>query len=156
MAWSTGEGNLMRLRPIRYHGDRGAGNRRYLLTLPCGSAVRISATGFLWQVSLCIGFCGFFLFACFSEVVYNAFKYSDAQTPIRLKWLYEDGDYLFRCQNTFTQQSLEKSGSGKGLDFIKTLTHLIEGIQIDERSDHSTFSVEFRIKDTLLNAEGKP
>ncbi|MFX0209864.1 MAG: response regulator [Candidatus Hodarchaeota archaeon] len=90
------------------------------------------------------------LFACISEIVFNALKYVDSPEPVRLEWCKQEGNFVFTCQNVFSEESILDSGSGKGLAFIKGLTKIIEGIQFFEQTENSAFIVRLQLQETLL------
>ena len=70
-----------------------------------------------------------FLFAAFSELIYNALKYSDDQQPIVVKWFRQGDDYCFSCANLCRRagdgQPVQE-GTNKGLFFIHKLMTMLE------------------------------
>jgi hypothetical protein len=84
-----------------------------------------------------------FFFAVISEIVFNAFKYSDG--IIRLEWKVTDGQSVVSCSNTFSEASRKKSsGSQKGLSLIEHLIKLIDGAKITiDGTDNTHFLVNF-------------
>jgi CheY-like chemotaxis protein len=92
-----------------------------------------------------------FLFSVFSEVIYNALKYTDCREPIRIEWGKEDSVFTFLCENTFSQTSTHSVGSQKGLEFVNGLSQMIDGIEIVHRAEFERFTVELRLQESLLN-----
>ena len=92
-----------------------------------------------------------FLFAILSEVVYNALKYTDNRESIKLEWGKRDAAYVFSCRNTFSEASIRRRGSQKGLTFLNNLTQMIEGIRIISRTDSDIFTIELHIKSSALD-----
>lgn len=74
-----------------------------------------------------------FLFAAFSELIYNALKYSDGQQPITVKWFRHGDDYCFSCANSCPPAKYGHSlqeGTNKGLYFIDKLMSLLEDSEL--------------------------
>jgi CheY-like chemotaxis protein len=91
------------------------------------------------------------LFAAFSEIVFNALKYSDGREPIQVQWLQELDTFVFSCRNTFSEPSRHRSASQKGLAFIGGLTRMVQGIELSERPKEGVFDIALRIKSSLLS-----
>jgi len=98
-----------------------------------------------------------FFFSSFSELVYNALKYSDGTQPIEITWGKageEVGDvFVFRCVNTWTEDSIQSSeGSGKGLVYLARLAEML-GATFEKRLDDHRFIAEIRFPVTLLGGQ---
>jgi len=91
-----------------------------------------------------------FLFASISEIVYNALKYTDLFRPIQIKWFVEKNDYVFTCQNSYKQEDQIRTGSKKGLDFIKAMLDIIDGITIHIEHGETLYTVKIYIEKNLL------
>lgn len=92
-----------------------------------------------------------FLFAILSEIVYNALKYTDCRRPIRIEWAKQGDKYRFSCSNTFSQASIKRRGSQKGLSFVSGLTQMIEGIHFLRKSDSDVFTAELLLEANILD-----
>lgn len=91
-----------------------------------------------------------FLFSSFSELVYNALKYSDGRQPIELSWRKTDGNFVFRCANTWSEESVQSSeGSGKGLLFLKRLVEML-GAMLVTQNESGKFVAEMRLPEALM------
>lgn len=91
-----------------------------------------------------------FLFSSFSELVYNALKYSDGRQPIELSWRKIDGNFVFRCANAWSEESVQSSeGSGKGLLFLKRLVEMLGATLVTENAD-GNFVAEIRLPEVLM------
>lgn len=90
------------------------------------------------------------LFACISEIVYNALKYQDGSKPIEILWKKQERAFIVSCQNTFSASSTARTGAQKGLSFIKGLTEMISGLHFAEEVQDAVFTVELSIEETLL------
>lgn len=98
-----------------------------------------------------------FFFSSFSELVYNALKYSDGAQPIEIFWGkagVESGEvFLFRCINTWTEDSISSSeGVGKGLVFLERLAEML-GAKFEKRVEDHRFVAEIRFPETLLKRQ---
>jgi hypothetical protein len=91
-----------------------------------------------------------FLFAILSEIAYNALKYTDCREPIWIEWVRRGDAYLFSCRNTFSLTSTKRRGSQKGLAFVTSLTRMVEGIGLFRKSENDVFTIELRLKGSLL------
>lgn len=91
-----------------------------------------------------------FLFSVFSEIIYNALKYTDCRELIRIQWQKQHGFFSFSCENTFSKTSTQSVGSQKGLEFINGLSQMIDGIEIVHRSELGKFRIELRLQESLL------
>ena len=94
-----------------------------------------------------------FFFAAFSELVYNALKYTDGKQPIQLRWYRDGSDYCFTCLNSFPVEARTRpaqEGANGGLFFIEklmsmlresTLSYTYEGgeYRTSLRFDHNNF-----------------
>lgn len=92
-----------------------------------------------------------FLFAIFSEVIYNAFKYTDGSKPIKIAWTRKAGAYVFSCSNTFSSASTKRTGSQKGIAFVRKLTEMIDGVHLFTKTSRNNFAVEIQIKQKTLD-----
>jgi ActR/RegA family two-component response regulator len=92
-----------------------------------------------------------FLFSIFSEIIYNALKYTDCREPIRVGWGTRAGSFAFTCSNTFGEASTRWSGAQKGLAFVNGLSRMIEGIHLIREDDHNVFKAELHVRESLLN-----
>lgn len=91
-----------------------------------------------------------FLFSSFSELVYNALKYSDGGQPIELSWRKVDCFFVFRCANTWSEESVQSSeGSGKGLLFLKRLVEMLGAILVTQ-NENGYFVAEIRLPESLM------
>jgi signal transduction histidine kinase len=91
-----------------------------------------------------------FFFSSFSELVYNALKYSDGAQPIEITWDQKNGDDVFRCANTWTNESVQGAeGSGKGLVFLARLVEML-GARFEKRIDGNRFVAEILFPNNLL------
>lgn len=90
------------------------------------------------------------LFACISEIVYNALKYTASTSPIQAVWKRQERAFVFLCQNAFTPASTEKAGDRKGLDFINGLTELVDGLKFERETENEIFTARLSIQDALL------
>ena len=91
-----------------------------------------------------------FFFSSFSELIYNALKYSDGVQPIELFWGKEEDSFNFRCRNTWSEESLQSSeGSGKGLVFLTRLVEML-GASLSTRSEGGVFEAEIRFPEKLI------
>jgi hypothetical protein len=95
-----------------------------------------------------------FLFAIFSEVIYNAFKYTDGSKPIKIAWTKRSGAYVFSCSNTFSSASTRRTGSQKGIAFIRKLTEMIDGVHVFTKTSRNSFDVEIQIRQNTLDGGG--
>lgn len=95
-----------------------------------------------------------FLFAILSEVVYNALRYTDNHELITLEWTTRADTYVFSCRNTFSQASIIRHGTQKGLAFVNNLAQMIEGICLFRASDANVFTIELHIKSSILDGGG--
>jgi hypothetical protein len=98
-----------------------------------------------------------FFFSSFSELVYNALKYSDGTQPIEITWGKADeeaGDvFVFRCVNSWTEDSIQSSeGSGKGLVYLARLSEML-GASFEKRLDGHRFIAEIRFPEKLLRGQ---
>ncbi len=67
-----------------------------------------------------------FFFASFSELIYNALKYSDATNPIQVSWKMDGSNYVFRCCNSWSAESMNPNeGTQKGLVFLTRLVEML-------------------------------
>jgi CheY-like chemotaxis protein len=91
------------------------------------------------------------LFSCISEIVYNALKYTNKKDQIQIEWKREGDNFIFLCWNRFNAKGETKSGTQKGLSFIKGLMNMIDGSQFFYESKNSVFSVKLNFEGKLLN-----
>ena len=92
-----------------------------------------------------------FLFSCISEMVYNAFKYTDGDKPVSLEWLADTEAHHLRCINSFDTTSAKPAGTGKGLEFIENLSRLNDGMRFDVTREAPRFETKLTIKTLLFN-----
>ena len=91
-----------------------------------------------------------FFFSSFSELIYNALKYSDGVQPIEVFWEKSAGTFAFRCRNTWSEESLQSSeGSGKGLVFLTRLVDML-GASLSTRRETGIFEAEIRFPEKLI------
>jgi hypothetical protein len=98
-----------------------------------------------------------FFFSSFSELVYNALKYSDGTQPIEITWGKAGEEagtvFVFRCVNTWTEDSIQSSeGSGKGLVYLARLAEML-GASFEKRLDGHRFIAEIRFPEKLLRGQ---
>ena len=95
-----------------------------------------------------------FFFAAFSELIYNALKYSDAAQPIEITWGKSDGIYTFRCANSWSEDSIRnKQGSNKGLVFLDRLVRMLDlGATLEKQTTEDRFVAEISFPERLLKA----
>lgn len=98
-----------------------------------------------------------FFFSIFSELIYNALKYSDGTQPIDITWEQDSqaigGGILFRCVNTWTDESIQSSeGSGKGLVFLARLAEVL-GAKFEKCIENNRFVAEIRFPENLLKGK---
>lgn len=77
-----------------------------------------------------------FFFAAFSELIYNALKYSDGREPIVVKWLRQGDDYCFSCVNSCqpaSESQPSQEGSNKGLLFIGKLMSMLNDSRLNSQ-----------------------
>lgn len=92
-----------------------------------------------------------FLFSIFSEIVYNALKYTDCREPIRIAWSAPGGSFVFSCSNTFGEVSTRRTGAQKGLAFVNGLSRMVEGIHLTRESERDIFTAKLHVRESLLN-----
>jgi hypothetical protein len=84
-----------------------------------------------------------FLFSVFSEIIFNALKYSDGQNPIQLVWTKEVDTYSFTCSNSFNLNlRYREQGSQKGLFFIKKLMTMLKDSHLEHQEENNIFTVK--------------
>lgn len=90
-------------------------------------------------------------FATFSELIYNALKYSDGSAPIQLRWQKSGtGDYSFTCCNSFDYGSThgtmgrQQEGTNKGLFFIGRLMKMLPNSELQSATQEQTFTAQLR------------
>lgn len=98
-----------------------------------------------------------FFFSIFSELIYNALKYSDGTQPIDITWEKDcqaiGGGTLFRCINTWTDESIRFSGgSSKGLVFLARLAEML-GATFEKCIENNRFVAEIRLPENLLKGK---
>lgn len=77
-----------------------------------------------------------FFFAAFSELIYNALKYSDGREPIVVKWFRQGDNYYFSCVNSCQLASANQpsqEGSNKGLFFIDKLMSMLTDSRLNSQ-----------------------
>lgn len=91
-----------------------------------------------------------FFFSGFSELIFNALKYSDATQPIEITWGKSGGAYVFRSENAWSEDSVSnRQGSDKGLVFLDRLTRML-GASLEKRTDGNRFIAEIRFPENLF------
>ena len=94
-----------------------------------------------------------FFFSSFSELIYNALKYSDGTRPIEVVWEKYAENFVFRCRNNWTEDSLQSSeGSGKGLLFLTRLVGML-GASLTTQREDGVFVAEIRFPEKLIKGE---
>ena len=88
-----------------------------------------------------------FLFICFSELIYNALKYTDCRGPVHVTWKEENSHFVFLCRNTFDKYIPR---SKKGLYFITQLSNTLGG-DFSYKTERSDFIAEFKIPKKLFS-----
>jgi len=84
-----------------------------------------------------------FLFSVFSEIIFNALKYSDGQNPIQLVWTKEVDTYSFTCSNSFNLNlRYREQGSEKGLFFINKLMTMLKDSHLKYQEENNIFTVK--------------
>jgi len=84
-----------------------------------------------------------FLFSTFSEVIFNALKYSDGQNKIQLVWGSKEDEYYFTCTNSFNPKlRYKEQGSQKGLEFIGKLITMLKESRLTYREENHNFMVK--------------
>ena len=91
------------------------------------------------------------LFACISEILYNAIRYADSKKPVKIEWKKQGKDFLFSCQNAFSPESTLRTGSQKGFLFMKGLIKMIDGFQFFDTAENSVFTAQLQLQEQLLN-----
>lgn len=88
-----------------------------------------------------------FFFAAFSELIYNALKYSDGARPIEVKWFREGADYCFTCRNSFdaaVSGKMSQDGTNKGLFFVDKLMSMLDGSALKYGHQDADFMASLR------------
>lgn len=88
-----------------------------------------------------------FFFAAFSELIYNALKYSDGARPIEVRWFREGDDYCFTCRNSFdaaARGKMSQDGTNKGLFFVDKLMSMLDGSALKYGHDDADFMASLR------------
>jgi TPR repeat protein/signal transduction histidine kinase len=81
-----------------------------------------------------------FLYSTFSELIFNAIKYSDGVNPVAVSWRRtEAADAVFRVENSWSKNSTSGAeGTGRGLDFIKRMAELL-GASFEKKCEGNRF-----------------
>jgi CheY-like chemotaxis protein len=95
------------------------------------------------------------LFSCISEIVYNALKYTGTEEQIQIGWQKQGKNFIFSCRNSFSVSVETKSGTQKGLSFIKGLMNMIDGSYFSYESKDSTFVAKLCFEENLLKGGNK-
>jgi hypothetical protein len=83
------------------------------------------------------------LFSVISELLFNAFKYSDGQRRIELTFQTDANHHCLICRNHFNPDlRYQEQGSQKGLDFIKKLMDLLIDSRVELDEDDHVFTVK--------------
>jgi TPR repeat protein len=88
-----------------------------------------------------------FFFAAFSELIYNALKYSDGARPIEVRWYREGADYCFTCRNSFDPEAsgrMSQDGTNKGLFFVDKLMSMLDGSTLEYGHEDADFLASLR------------
>jgi len=88
-----------------------------------------------------------FFFAAFSELVYNALKYSDGTRPIQIKWYRDGSDYCFTCVNSFPVDALAppaQEGANGGLFFIEKLMSMLRESTLRHNHESGEYRASLR------------
>jgi TPR repeat protein len=88
-----------------------------------------------------------FFFAAFSELIYNALKYSDGARPIAVRWFREGADYCFTCRNSFDAAAsgkVSQDGTNKGLFFVDKLMFMLDGSALQYGHQDADFMASLR------------
>lgn len=93
-----------------------------------------------------------FLFACLSELLLNSFKYCTPKNKVYFRFLNEENEYVFQCQNHFNEMTTKKSGSRKGLDFVQALSEISPEIIFSYKKTKDIFTANLRLNKTLLSS----
>jgi hypothetical protein len=84
-----------------------------------------------------------FLFSILSELIYNALKYSDGLSPIKLVSGIEADLYYFTCTNSFNPDlRYRESGSRQGLEFIDKMMKMLENSSLSYHEQGDIFTVK--------------
>jgi hypothetical protein len=93
-----------------------------------------------------------FLFSILSELTYNALKYSNGLTPIKLVWGIEADTYYFTCSNSFNPElRYKEQGSRQGLNFIDRLMNMLENSSLSHTEQGDIFTVKLSFAKTEKN-----
>lgn len=91
-----------------------------------------------------------FFFSAFSELIFNALKYSDTTQPIHISWAKSGESYVFRCENAWSEDSVSHTqGSDKGLVFLDRLTRML-GASLKSQTVENRFIAEIDFPETLF------
>lgn len=86
-----------------------------------------------------------FLLVCFSEIIFNAIKYTNASNPISISWKEEKEHFIFDCKNSYNKTQI--TGTQKGLYFIEQICNSIDGISFNvNKSFEFHASISFQKK----------
>lgn len=88
-----------------------------------------------------------FFFAAFSELIYNALKYSNGARPIEVRWFREGADYCFACRNSFEAAAsgkMSQDGTNKGLFFVDKLMSMLDGSALKYGHEEADFLASLR------------
>ena len=85
------------------------------------------------------------LFACIYEMVFNAIKYTNNQSPVELNLEVQESAYILTCQNYYDQESIGQMGTGKGLSFIKELIKNLEEIDVSSAKDEGQYIAQLKL-----------
>lgn len=84
-----------------------------------------------------------FLFSIFSEIIFNALKYSDGQNPIKLEWAKDADTYCLTCSNSFNPNlRYREQGTQKGLVFIEKLMTMLKDSRLEHCEENNLFTVK--------------
>lgn len=92
-----------------------------------------------------------FFFSGFTELIFNALKYSDTARPIEISWGKSGKAHVFRCENSWSEDSLrrEQVGSGKGLVFVERMVKML-GASLEKQIAEDRFIAEIRFPENLF------
>jgi len=84
-----------------------------------------------------------FLFSVISELLFNAFKYSDGQSRVELVWKTEESHHCLICRNHFNPDLRHREqGSQKGLLFVEKLMGMLKDSRVERFEQNGVFTVQ--------------
>jgi two-component sensor histidine kinase len=83
------------------------------------------------------------MLSIWSEIIYNALKYSNGNRKIEIFWQHTQDYYEFTCRNIFDpERRYEGDSTRKGLVFIETLMSLLKKSTIEHCEENNLFTVK--------------